>query len=681
MIGGHAVAQDGENTSAVDVGEGRRIFGHVFEVGRQLDVGGVGVPLVKIAFRNLHRFPARIPFENFAVFLAVLIGVDGRADGGFDFLRSRPNFAEINGFSGGVVANGFAGEIEIHAAGEGVSDHEWRGCEVVGANERMNASFEVAIAAEDRDGHHVVFLDGGADGVRERTTVADASGAAVADEVEIQFFEIGHQAGGLEVIGDDFGARSEAGFHPGLYVQTAFNGLFGEQTSTEHQRGVGGVGATGDGRDHDGTAGELESISVIFDGHFLGRGTFDDFGEGGFGVLQGDAILGALGTGDGGLDGSKIEFEFVAELWVGSGVVAEESLLLALGFDKRNLFVSARGETKIGEGFVVDGEEAHGGAVFGSHVGDGGAVWDAQAGEPGAVELDKFADDTFLAEHFGDGEDEVGSCGAFRKASVKFETDDLGNQHGKWLAEHGGFRFNSTDAPAEYAESIDHGGVGVGANEGIGVGFELVAVGHGANHAGKILDVDLMADAGVWRNDFEIAEGVLSPAEELVALDVALKFELGVEAEGIEFTEAVDLDGVVDDEFGGKERIDALGIAAEFLHGFAHGGEVDDGRNAGEVLQEHAGGHESSFFLRAVGSPLGEGANIVGMDEAAVFAAEEIFEKDTKRKGKSGDGAQTLLFQFFEAIDFEGLRTHVQSVARLEGICCGNGHSELPFEE
>ena len=38
----------------------------------------------------------------------------------------------------------------------------------------------------------------------------------------------------------------------------------------------------------------------------------------------------------------------------------------------------------------------------------------------------------------------------------------------------------------------------------------------------------------------------------------------------------------------GCERIDLGRIAAHLLHGVAHGGQIDDGRHAGEILQQHA---------------------------------------------------------------------------------------------
>jgi hypothetical protein len=45
---------------------------------------------------------------------------------------------------------------------------------------------------------------------------------------------------------------------------------------------------------------------------------------------------------------------------------------------------------------------------------------------------------------------------------------------------------------------------------------------------------------------------------------------------------------VVDDELHRHERLDLRRIAAELGHRVAHGGQVGDGGDAGEVLHEHA---------------------------------------------------------------------------------------------
>ena len=99
-------------------------------------------------------------------------------------------------------------------------------------------AFEIAIAAEDGDGDQIVVFDSRTDGVGKRAAVADASGAAVADQIEFEFVEINVQPRGREIVGDDFRARCEAGFYPGLDLEASLDGFFGEQARAEHQRRV-----------------------------------------------------------------------------------------------------------------------------------------------------------------------------------------------------------------------------------------------------------------------------------------------------------------------------------------------------------------------------------------------------------------------------------------------------------
>ena len=94
--------------------------------------------------------------------------------------------------------------------------------------------------------------------------------------------------------------------------------------------------------------------------------------------------------------------------------------------------------------------------------------------ETGAVELDEFIDHAFFAQHLCDGEHEVGGSDAFVEFARKFETDHIGQQHVHRLAEHDGFGFDAAHAPADHAETVDHGGVRVGADERIGEGEYII---------------------------------------------------------------------------------------------------------------------------------------------------------------------------------------------------------------
>ena len=145
-----------------------------------------------------------------------------------------------------------------------------------------------------------------------------------------------------------------------------------------------------------------------------------------------------------------------------------------------------------------------------------------------------------------------------------------------------------------------------------------------------------MDDSGVGRDDAEIVQRFLSPAQERVALLIALELEVGVDEERRFRPVLVDLHRVVDDEIDRLERIDQPRIAAESGERVAHGGEIDDGGNSGEILEQHSRGAERDlFFDSALHVPAGEGADVVRLDELAVFVSEQVFEEDLEAEGES----------------------------------------------
>ena len=325
---------------------------------------------------------------------------------------------------------------------------------------------------------------------------------------------------------------------------------------------------------------------------------------------------------------------------------------------------AAVGEAQIGERLGIDREEAHGRAVFGRHVGDGGAVGKREARKAGAVEFDEFSDDAFLAQHLRDGEHQVGGRGAFGQAAVQLEADHRGNQHRERLAEHGGFRFDAADAPAEHAEAIDHGGVRIGADQRIGKATRLPSCSALKTTRARYSRFTWWQMPVSGGTTLKFCRAFLSPAQEGVALDVALHFEVGVEGEGVRGAEFIHLHGVVDHQFGGQQRIDFLRVAAELADGVAHGGEIDDGGHAGKILQQHARGHEGNFFFAVRRIPGGQGANVVGVDEAVVFMAQQIFEQNFQRKGQAVDVADVGFGQRIEAEDFKRIIADAQRGAR-----------------
>ena len=178
-----------------------------------------------------------------------------------------------------------------------------------------------------------------------------------------------------------------------------------------------------------------------------------------------------------------------------------------------------------------------------------------------------------------------------------------------------------------------------------------------------------MDDAGVGRNDAEVLECVLAPAQERVAFAVAREFEPGVEVGRVGFGVVIDLNGVIDDELDRLQRIDLARIAAEAEDPVAHRREIDDGRNTGEVLKQHARGGERNLLLNLRGHvPAGQRLNVFGIDEARVLPAQQVLEQDFQRERQAPERRKTRLFERRQAEHVKGLPAGAQRGSCAERI-------------
>ena len=301
--------------------------------------------------------------------------------------------------------------------------------------------------------------------------------------------------------------------------------------------------------------------------------------EGGACLGQGHAILRPAGAGETRLHVAEVELDDLRVrrlvVWV-----VEEALRPGVRLDERDALGGPRGELEVAKRLGVDREEVAGGAALGRHVRDGGAVGQRQAGEAVAEELDELADDTQRAQLLRDREHEIGAGGAGRQAAGELEADDLRDEHRDRLTQHRRLGLDSPDTPAQHAEAVDHRRVRVRSDERVGEGLEPAVELARLDDPRKVLQVHLVDDARLRRHDVEAREGSLAPAQERVALAVALELELRVAREGEARPVLVYLHGVVDHELCREERVDEGGIAAERPHGISHRGQVDDGRHA-----------------------------------------------------------------------------------------------------
>ena len=386
-------------------------------------------------------------------------------------------------------------------------------------------------------------------------------------------------------------------------------------------------------------------------------------------LLERDAVLRALRPGHRRLDGGEFELEHVGEDRVRRGLGMEHALRLGVGEDERDAVRRARGVAHVADGVVVDREEAAGRAVFRRHVAERGAVGDRQAGDAGPEEFNELAHHAALAQQLRDGEDEIGGGDAFLELAVETHANHFRQHHRIRLAEHRRLGLDAADAPAQHGEAIDHGGVRIGADQRVGIGHlgrdrlvgELDLVLRGPHRLRQVFEIDLMADAGAGRHHAEILERALRPFQEPVALLVLLVFFLDVLLECAGIAEKIHRHRMVDDEINRHQRVDLLGIAAERLHGVAHRGKIDDGRNTGEILHQHARGAERDLALGGLGlEPLRDRLDVLLGDRAPILVAQQIFEQHLERERQAGNPLEPVLLGRGEAVETIGLGTDLE---------------------
>ena len=225
--------------------------------------------------------------------------------------------------------------------------------------------------------------------------------------------------------------------------------------------------------------------------------------------------------------------------------------------------------------------------------------------------------------------------------------DHVGGQEVDRLPKHSGFGLDPADPPAQDAQSIDHGGVGISADQGIRITDPVFF----QNPLGQIFQVDLMHDSYPRRNDSELVKGLHSPLQELIAGPVAPELHLHVQTQGLGASRIVHLYGMVHHQVHRDQGFDPLGPSAHSGHRGSHGGQIDQQGDAGEVL-EHDAGHHKRNFLRAGGGglPVGQGMNVLLRDPFPVKIAEQGFQNDSEADREPGDGADPLPFQMRQRI-------------------------------
>ena len=195
------------------------------------------------------------------------------------------------------------------------------------------------------------------------------------------------------------------------------------------------------------------------------------------------------------------------------------------------MVVGSAGQVEVGQGLIVDRKERRRRPELGAHVGDRRPIGEGQPGEPVAGEFDERADDAVGSKHLRHDEDEIRGGRAARQLPVEPHADDPRHWLVERLAKQHGLRFDAAHAVAQDAEAVDHRRVRISPHQRVRQGDPAALVGPLRDDRGEVLEVDLVDDPGPRRDDAQVAERGLCPAEQLVALAVALVLPLDVEGE------------------------------------------------------------------------------------------------------------------------------------------------------
>src|SRR5262249_41480777 len=137
----------------------------------------VFVPLEQLACRSIKGVPALVAAQRFFIRLPEHLGPDRGLNCALNFGLRWPHITQENRLAVWILTERFRIQIDVDMSGKGVRYDERRRCEIIRTNLRVDASFEVAVTAENRCNHQSSIFHRFRYGIRQGTTVADACGA------------------------------------------------------------------------------------------------------------------------------------------------------------------------------------------------------------------------------------------------------------------------------------------------------------------------------------------------------------------------------------------------------------------------------------------------------------------------------------------------------------------------
>ena len=345
-------------------------------------------------------------------------------------------------------------------------------------------------------------------------------------------------------------------------------------------------------------------------------------------IAQRDAFVRVPRTGEGRNDAREVDGDpFVVIDRSGFGR-APESGRPGVRLDPRDERRVAARAAEIRRGRLIDGEERRGRAVLGAHVRDRRAVRDREVRDAGTVEFHEPVDDPLLPELAGHGEHEVGRGRALGEEPVSSTPTTTGTRQEVRLSEHHGLGLDPADAKAEDGDAVHHRGVGVGTDDGVRERDRSAVLVAARDDRREVLEVDLVADPVPRRDDARVRIRAFRPTKEEVPLVVPLVLSVEVDRQRAGGPEAVDLDGVVDDEVDRDDWVHPFARDPSRDRGTPQHRKVDDDGDTGEILEEDAFRIEREFGLFRDRLAVREGNDRGEVGTGGVVVANDVLEED-----------------------------------------------------
>ena len=185
------------------------------------------------------------------------------------------------------------------------------------------------------------------------------------------------------------------------------------------------------------------------------------------GAGQRDAVLRATRAGQRRFHRRQIEPDQVGVAQRGLRVMPQ-ALLLGVALHRVDEFGVAAGEAQVVQGDLVDREDRAGRAELRAHIRQRRPIGEWNRSDRRAGELHEAADDAVSAQHLRDRQHQIGRRDARPQFTHQLQADDRRDQSRHRQAEHRRLRLDPADTPAQHAQPVDHRGVRVGPDQGVG---------------------------------------------------------------------------------------------------------------------------------------------------------------------------------------------------------------------